>query len=332
MDLLPQQLEFYSHSSECTRGICREQDPSVAESTLGCWDLHMQPAAGVFGMVRDFLITPRLLLYTDDYQSSLKVMGATRADTISISFALNSVPGSHFYGQDLQVVSALVGFDSCVDVSFGAGQRILVVMLDRALLRAELSEGCQDFPGILWSSERVSLPPVASDLASTAFLQLLHRSKVNSIPPSMIEQEVIDIVRELFGATSEREAGKRPELALRRRGYERALQYLERLPDAENVRMGQLSLAAGVSQRTLEYAFREYAGCSPRGFLKRRRYQKIRRNLLTAEEGASIQDIAARQGVFEFGRMAGEYRRMFGEKPSESLARRFSRVSFAYSA
>lgn len=332
MNLLPQQLEFYSQSTEHARGICREQDPSVAESTLGCWDLHMQPGEGAFGLVRDFLITPHLMLYTDDYQNSVQVLGATRADTFSLSFSLNCAPGSNFYGQEFDRPSAIAGFDSCVDVSLGAGQQLLVVIMDRERLRAELSEGCPDFSASLWSSGRFLLTPVASALASEALLQLLHRSRAEPIPPVIIEQEVLDITRELLSATSEEGAGKRPGLALRRRGYEKALQHLEGLSDAESIRMGQLSLEAGVSQRTLEYAFREYAGCSPRDFLKRRRYHKIRRNLLTAQEGASVQDIAARQGIFEFGRMAGEYRRMFGESPSDSLARRFSRESFAYSA
>lgn len=329
---MPQQLEFYSRSSQYARGVCREQDPSVAGATLGCWDLHLQTGAGAFGMARDFLITPNVLLYTDDYQGQVKVMGATRADTFSLAFTLNQVSGTSLYGQEPSGRAALAGFDSCVDVTFGAGQRVLIVMLDRVLLEEFMSAGQLEIPDWLGAQDRLTLSPQASATAGSVFLRLLNRSAKERIPPAALEREVLQTVAGLLRASVTPAKGAGCALPLRRRGYERALQCLEVAADMEDVRVDQLSLAAGVSQRTLEYAFREFAGCSPREYLKRRRYHKIRRNLLTAEEGSSVQDIASRQGIFEFGRMAGEYRRMFGELPSESLARRRVRENFAYSA
>jgi AraC family ethanolamine operon transcriptional activator len=78
---------------------------------------------------------------------------------------------------------------------------------------------------------------------------------------------------------------------------------------------------AGVSERTLEYAFREQLGMSPVRYLKVRRLNRVRRDLLDPEPGpTSVTETALRWGFFDLGRFAGEYRSLFGELPSGTLA------------
>jgi AraC family ethanolamine operon transcriptional activator len=84
---------------------------------------------------------------------------------------------------------------------------------------------------------------------------------------------------------------------------------------------------AGVSERTLEYAFREHVGVTPVRYLKLRRLNQVRRALRAPESaGASVTEIALRVGFYDLGRFAGEYRSLFGELPSRTLAE--SRVRF----
>jgi AraC family ethanolamine operon transcriptional activator len=78
---------------------------------------------------------------------------------------------------------------------------------------------------------------------------------------------------------------------------------------------------AGVSERTLEYAFRELVGVTPVRYLKLRRLNQVRRALRAPEAGArSVTEIALRAGFYDLGRFAGEYRALFGELPSQTLA------------
>jgi AraC family ethanolamine operon transcriptional activator len=77
---------------------------------------------------------------------------------------------------------------------------------------------------------------------------------------------------------------------------------------------------ANISERTLQYAFRERFGISPAAFLKARRLAAVRRALQTADSSqTSVGDLASFYGFWHVGQFATDYRRMFGENPSDSL-------------
>jgi AraC family ethanolamine operon transcriptional activator len=107
----------------------------------------------------------------------------------------------------------------------------------------------------------------------------------------------------------------------RRGAIRRVDAYLEANSDAVPS-IPTLCQVAEVSERTLEYAFREHLGVTPVRYLKLRRLMLARRRLqnpMRAE--SSVTDIVGGCGVYELGRFAGEYRKLFGELPSETLAR-----------
>jgi AraC family ethanolamine operon transcriptional activator len=51
------------------------------------------------------------------------------------------------------------------------------------------------------------------------------------------------------------------------------------------------------------------------------RLNRVRRILARAPEGVSVTDAATRFGFFHLGRFSGQYRRLFGELPFETLRR-----------
>jgi len=76
----------------------------------------------------------------------------------------------------------------------------------------------------------------------------------------------------------------------------------------------------GVSRRTLQYSFQEVLQINPVGYLRAMRLNGARRMLRCADpERATVQDIAARWGFWHLSHFASDYRRMFGERPSETL-------------
>lgn len=76
----------------------------------------------------------------------------------------------------------------------------------------------------------------------------------------------------------------------------------------------------GVSRRTLQYSFQEVLQINPVGYLRALRLNGVRRMLKSAAgEHETVQDIAARWGFWHLSHFASEYRRMFGERPSETL-------------
>jgi len=85
--------------------------------------------------------------------------------------------------------------------------------------------------------------------------------------------------------------------------------------------VADLCQATGVSERTLRSAFRNVYGVGPNRFLKLRRLNQVRRVLQRAGNGALVSEVATRHGFWDLGRFAGDYRRLFGESPSQTLRR-----------
>ena len=88
-----------------------------------------------------------------------------------------------------------------------------------------------------------------------------------------------------------------------------------------------LVAAAGVPGRTLQQHFREFEGTSPMGYLRTARYERVREALRRAEPEESVTEIAGRWGFGHLGRFSVEYRRRFGEPPSQTLRRRKTMVA-----
>ncbi len=93
--------------------------------------------------------------------------------------------------------------------------------------------------------------------------------------------------------------------------------------DGEPVIIGDLAAAVNVSERTLQRAFHEYFGVGPARYLQLRQLHLVYRALQAADrEAVSVADVLLRHGVWEFSRFASRYRRLFGERPSETLRSR----------
>ena len=86
------------------------------------------------------------------------------------------------------------------------------------------------------------------------------------------------------------------------------------------VSIAEVAKAVGVSTRTLSRAFQRRHGMGPATFRQRRRLEAARRDLIDGEPGAvKVTDVALRSGFFHFGRFSVDYRRSFGESPSDTL-------------
>ena len=88
------------------------------------------------------------------------------------------------------------------------------------------------------------------------------------------------------------------------------------------VTLTELSRHCGVAQRTLEYAFRHVYDTTPLAFIRSQRLTRNRMALLSARASTSISDTARACGFTHMGQYCKDYRRLFGETPSTTLARR----------
>jgi AraC-like DNA-binding protein len=91
------------------------------------------------------------------------------------------------------------------------------------------------------------------------------------------------------------------------------------------VYLAELCAATGVPERTLREIFQSVLGVSPLKYLQLRRMRQVRQALQQADKrDHSVKQIALASGFWELGRFAVEYKRMFGESPSETLGSRGS--------
>ena len=104
------------------------------------------------------------------------------------------------------------------------------------------------------------------------------------------------------------------------RGVRRAL-------DAMRANVGRdwtvvdLATAAGVSARTLQRQFKMFLGKTPHAALRDIRFDCVRRELLQSSPDEKVMDLALRCGFAHCGRFSIEYRRRYGETPSQTLKR-----------
>jgi len=90
----------------------------------------------------------------------------------------------------------------------------------------------------------------------------------------------------------------------------------------EPLHISALCRALTVSERTLRKAFHRIHGVPPCRHLRMLRLSQARRALLFADGNlVTVTEIATSFGFVELGRFSVEYRRAFGESPSQTLQR-----------
>ena len=88
------------------------------------------------------------------------------------------------------------------------------------------------------------------------------------------------------------------------------------------ITIADIAEASGIAGRTLFKHFQDCHGISPMRYLRDARFQKARDALMCADPDESVTAIALNWGFSHMGRFSVEYRRRFGESPSDTLRRR----------
>jgi transcriptional regulator GlxA family with amidase domain len=93
----------------------------------------------------------------------------------------------------------------------------------------------------------------------------------------------------------------------------------------EPLHISTLCIALAVSERTLRKAFHKAYGLPPCRHLRMVRLAEARGALLSADSRrVTVTEIATCFGFVELGRFSVEYRKVFGESPSQTLHHAFT--------
>ena len=177
----------------------------------------------------------------------------------------------------------------------------------------------------------MSLPPAISDVErvrhskACAAASRLIRSAFHAIgqisEQELASQLTVEWLRLLRVIFSQPRPVDRSTLLQRRRAALDVANYL-RTHIFEDLSLPVLCRIAGVSDRTLRTGFHEMFGISPKRWLKAERLSAARVALKSADpKRDQVRTIACKYGFLQFAHFATDYRKQFGESPSETLRR-----------
>jgi len=100
----------------------------------------------------------------------------------------------------------------------------------------------------------------------------------------------------------------------------RAEQYIaQHLKD--DIQLSDIVEAAGVPARTLYHGFERFMGHSPMRWLRLRRLESARADIIASDGEISVTALANQYWIGHGGRFANMYREIYGEQPSQTLSR-----------
>jgi AraC family ethanolamine operon transcriptional activator len=279
-----------------------------------------QLSPGKFASRLESINIDGLLLYRVRWNQRVHVTGANPEGYILIGFSA----GATVWRGETMDSTHLALNDASNELDFTTGK-----LADHYSLLVPIDQLARHFGEATSEMMRNTRKLLACEPTSAvAFAHCLHQVLRTYLP----HHELLDDKRksaalqhELLDASAEIYSGKHDRPAnicwsTRRKALTKAMAYARDLQ--EPLRLPALAKATGMSLRSLEHAFKETLGITPVKFLRWTRLNHARRALLAAEPGATtVSNIATDWGFSDLSHMAVEYRHLFGESPSITLAR-----------
>ncbi len=156
-------------------------------------------------------------------------------------------------------------------------------------------------------------------LASVEMLrQLLHPDTPESLRTMLLPRTEELLIMNLIGDRLAGQPGTASAIApacLRR-----AMAFIDEQA-GQPLTLAAIAAAAHCSVRSLQRAFQQWRDIGVMRYVKDVRLQRVREALLEPEQAASITEIASQWGFAHLGQFAADYRKAYGERPSETRGR-----------
>jgi AraC family ethanolamine operon transcriptional activator len=125
------------------------------------------------------------------------------------------------------------------------------------------------------------------------------------------------VVRIISGPMNSPAVGSPP---FRQRTLQAALEILEDA-DSAGISVSRLCTLCNASLATLERAFLDEFGVTPKFYIRALRLAGVKKELVRIGSGASISNVANTWGFWHMGSFAADYFKQFGELPSQTILR-----------
>jgi len=290
-----------------------------SEALAPAWQVGFnQLSKGAFHAELQYLQTNHCLLYTEHWNQRLQVAGESPEGYLMLGATASADfiwDGSPLRQQQLGIKH------SKEDLDFTISGEHTVVLVPYETLGTIIGE--ERAQALLSNRHTISCNAAISTEFNRTVHSLanrFHRTTAADDKATIaahVDFEIGKLLNNVVGTRSDER--HQADLNLRRKSLVRALKITRnhRLP----VTIPELASQVGISQRTLTTAFQESFNIPPTTYLRRMRLNRVRRDLRrSSTETTTITKIGSNWGFTELGRMAVEYRVLFGESPSETLA------------
>jgi AraC family ethanolamine operon transcriptional activator len=302
------------------RQVLIETDPESLLQPFPGWEtdwIHLGPGpASLDGVKVSFGSGTFTVLHTS-------AAGILRGPSASDSLALLTSPPASTSARDRALpiggdLCLVLGPTAALDLYLPAGGSIMIVAVPAD------SPGTND-AATDEQAHRRTLDPAQGALLSRCMEAL---EQIRSAPHgSPIARDAQRRLRDLLRTTTAtllRDAGPLPQVERAR--LQRHLAVIRACAFVDEhlhspIALMDLCEAAGVSTRALEYGFRDFYGLGPMAYVRNLRLCRVRHDLLDpARNEDSVSRAARRWSFTHMGQFSHDYRALFGEMPSKTLA------------
>jgi AraC family ethanolamine operon transcriptional activator len=286
---------------------------------------QLEPATSEFSL-SEFQLDGALLL-RETLNTSMQIEAAPPENYIPIGVMIHSPPYAKFCGQDFGNDMLLQASGGVWDLSFKDGVDYAACILDKSILadHSETFLKC-DLPKEWLTSQarrtNTYILNILSQKICNAFSMAKHYPGVfkHTRTRQFITGDIIHCAFKTLSAT-QRLHQQLPASSRRTKAVNRVIDYLKvHLTDLPT--MSELCKIAQVSERTLEYAFKERFGVSPIKYMNLLRlngaYRELDRDSI---RNFGVTEVALSWGFSDLGRFSKYYHALFNELPSRTLQR-----------
>lgn len=248
--------------------------------------------------------------------------GILRGASASNSLALLTSPPASTSARDR---AHPIGGDVCLMLGPTASLDLYLPPGGSIMIMAVPAEPAAEGAATYEQPHRRKLDPAQGALLSRC-MEALDQIR-NAPEASPIARDAQRRLRELLRTTTStllRDAGPLPQLERAR--LQRHLAVIRACAFVDEhlhspIALMDLCEAAGVSTRALEYGFRDFYGLGPMAYVRNLRLCRVRHDLLDpARNEDSVSRAARRWSFTHMGQFSHDYRALFGEMPSKTLA------------
>jgi AraC family ethanolamine operon transcriptional activator len=294
----------------------RFDDLEQLSSLTKAWDLDFRliQKGGFQGQIRQSVM-PEILISYARFNSRLHQAGTTPPGYRTYGLPDRRCQGFWWLGHEVD--------GHCV-MRFGTDSELMCVSSDdfavyTLSLREDFLEQLSESLGLSFPGPDRKVTRIARKQIAT--LRQLAKSAVFHRASSVRAEAANQLAQRLLACCADGTSVRLSSAHSRDRAIKRIIEYLTE-NRCNHPNLSDLCEVAHVSERTLQYAFRERYGLSPVQFVRCWHLNSARQLLLSSSRnGRTIGDIAGMCGFYDPSVFARHYRLLHGELPSATIAR-----------